>query len=124
MCQNTGYILVYSLYGNIRFRGNPYSGKFYAFPVGIYLFNVNSGNTRRICVTCSKLTLETAEQRRCRRFWYLYCQLWKYFRHCFRVFIRTFDFYLIRRDLALETFRNKFSYLNHSIITSKYKFSY
>ena len=38
--------------------------------------------------------------------------------------IRTFDFYLIRRDLALETFRNKFSYLNHSIITSKYKFSY
>ena len=36
----------------------------------------------------------------------------------------TFDFYLIRRDLALETFRNKFSYLNHSIITSKYKFSY
>ena len=33
-------------------------------------------------------------------------------------------FYLIRRDLALETFRNKFSYLNHSIITSKYKFSY
>ena len=39
-------------------------------------------------------------------------------------FIRTFDFYLIRRDLALETFRNKFSYLNHSIITSKYKFSY
>ena len=35
-----------------------------------------------------------------------------------------YDFYLIRRDLALETFRNKFSYLNHSIITSKYKFSY
>ena len=91
MCQNTGYILVYSLYGNIRFRGNPYSGKFYAFPVGIYLFNVNSGNTRRICVTCSKLTLETAEQRRCRRFWYLYCQLWKYFRHCFRVFIVDFE---------------------------------
>ena len=29
-----------------------------------------------------------------------------------------------RRDLALETFRNKFSYLNHFIITSKYKFSY
>ena len=37
---------------------------------------------------------------------------------------RTFDFYLIRRNLALETFRNKFSYLNHSIITSKYEFSY
>ena len=36
----------------------------------------------------------------------------------------TFDFYLIRRDLALETFRNKFSYLNHLIITSKYKSSY
>ena len=35
-----------------------------------------------------------------------------------------YDFYLIRRDLALETFRNKFSYLNHFIITSKYKFSY
>ena len=35
-----------------------------------------------------------------------------------------FDFYLIRRDLALETFRNKFSYLNHFIITSKYKFLY
>ena len=35
----------------------------------------------------------------------------------------TCDFYLIRRDLALETFGNKFSYLNHSIITSKYKLS-
>ena len=35
-----------------------------------------------------------------------------------------FDFYLIRRDLALETFRSKFSYLNHFKITSKYKFSY
>ena len=40
------------------------------------------------------------------------------------VLILDFDLCLIRRDLALETLRNKFSYLNHLIITSKYKFSY
>ena len=28
----------------------------------------------------------------------------------------------IRRDLVLETFRNKFIYLNDFIITSRYKF--
>ena len=33
-----------------------------------------------------------------------------------------FDFDLIRRDLVLETFRNTFTYLNHFIITSRYKF--
>ena len=33
------------------------------------------------------------------------------------------DLHLIRRDLVLETFRNKFSYLNHFIITSRYKLS-
>ena len=32
------------------------------------------------------------------------------------------DFDLIRRDLVLETFRNKFSYLYHFIITSIHKF--
>ena len=50
------------------------------------------------------------------------CLLWNSFPQS--IIHWTFDFYLIRRDLALETFRNKFSYLNHSIITSKYKFSY
>ena len=40
------------------------------------------------------------------------------------IFHSYFDFYLIRRDLVLETFRDKFSYVNHFIITSKYKFSY
>ena len=30
-----------------------------------------------------------------------------------------FDFDLIRRDLVLKTFRNKFSYLNHFIITGE-----
>ena len=34
----------------------------------------------------------------------------------------TFDFDLIRRDLVVETFRNKFSYLNYFIITPIYKF--
>ena len=33
------------------------------------------------------------------------------------------DLHLIRRDLVSETFRNKFSYLNHFIITSRYKLS-
>ena len=33
-----------------------------------------------------------------------------------------FDFVLIRRDLVLETFSNKFSYLHDFIITSRYKF--
>ena len=31
---------------------------------------------------------------------------------------------LIRRDLVLKTFKKKFSYLNHFIITSRYKFLY
>ena len=35
-----------------------------------------------------------------------------------------FDFDLTRRDLVLKTFRNKFSYLNHLKINSRYKFSY
>ena len=33
-----------------------------------------------------------------------------------------FDFVLIRRDLVVETFRNKFSYLYHFIITPIHKF--
>ena len=35
-----------------------------------------------------------------------------------------FDFDLTRRDLVLKTFRNKFTYLNHLKINSRYKFSY
>ena len=33
--------------------------------------------------------------------------------------LQHFDFDLIRRDLVLKTFRNKFSYLNNFIITSR-----
>ena len=36
-------------------------------------------------------------------------------------YIYIYDFDLIRRDLVLETFRNKFSYLCQLIITSIYK---
>ena len=36
--------------------------------------------------------------------------------------ILDFDVVLIKRDLVLKIFRNKFSYLNHFIITSRYKF--
>ena len=35
-----------------------------------------------------------------------------------------FEFNLIRRDLVLNTFKNKFRYLNPFIITSRYKFLY
>ena len=38
------------------------------------------------------------------------------------IYIYIYDFDLIRRDLVLETFRNKFSYLCQLIITSIYKF--
>ena len=32
------------------------------FPAGIFLFNVNYGNTRTMCEICSKLTLKTPER--------------------------------------------------------------
>ena len=37
------------------------------YPVGIYLFNVNNGNTGTMCETCVKLSLKTPEQRQLRR---------------------------------------------------------
>ena len=35
---------------------------FLTFPAGIYLFEVNNGNTRTMCEICSKLTIKTPEQ--------------------------------------------------------------
>ena len=40
--------------------------------VGIYLFKVNSGNTREICRFCSKLTIKTPERSQA-SLWCLYC---------------------------------------------------
>ena len=40
----------------------------------------------------------------------------------FNDIIFDFDIDLIRRDLVVETFRNKFSYLYHFIITPIHKF--
>ena len=37
------------------------------YPVGIYLFNVNNGNTGTMCEACVKLSLKTPEQRQLRR---------------------------------------------------------
>ena len=51
-------------------------------PAGIYLFKANSGKTKTICKTCSKL-LKTSERRQ----WHgldacLHCCLWRDFTHC------------------------------------------
>ena len=43
--------------GTSRLRSNNYN------LIGIYLFKVNSRNTRTICEICSKLTIKTPERR-------------------------------------------------------------
>ena len=37
-------------------------GKFRKYPVGIYLFKFDSGNTRTMLEICSKLTIKKVEQ--------------------------------------------------------------
>ena len=38
-----------------------------AYATGIYLFEINNGNTRTMCESCSKLTIKTPERRHYRR---------------------------------------------------------
>ena len=39
---------------------------FQPFSANVYLFKFNDKNTRKMCKTCSKLTIKTPEQRRIR----------------------------------------------------------
>ena len=61
------------------------------YPVGIYLFNVNNGNTKTMCEICSNLTIKTPERPSMTSLWCLYYQLWTDFTYCSGVCIVDFE---------------------------------
>ena len=50
------YIMIYLCYDHLWVYDN--------FPAYIYLFKMSNRNTRKMCETCSKLTIKTSKRRR------------------------------------------------------------
>ena len=58
--------------------------------LNIYLFQVNSKNSRTVCEICTVLTVKTPERHQLTSSRFLHCWFWTYFIHCSSVSIIDF----------------------------------
>ena len=70
-----------------RCSKGPLKQLWWAFSTNIYLFKVNSRNTRKRCETRTKLTIKTPERRQWRRSWRRSCVFIVNFEHISHLFL-------------------------------------
>ena len=75
-----------SLFQSFSIFCSKYCIFFWIFPANIYLFKVNNKNTRKMCETCSKLTIKTPERCQWRRS-VVFIVKFEHISHLFLVFL-------------------------------------